>query len=191
VYFDLQYCSERTLDKQHHCRDHDHNQSQSHGHHKHKTRDVPAEESVPLSDTGTPPSVQPDEQPTLYLSHRHLSVYCTLFYTPNASSTPGEVPWTNFLSAMAAVGFAPEMLYGSVWSFTPIPPTMTTPTSLDLALCIQFHEPHPSGKIPYRTSRRHGRRLNRAYGWHGMIFKLEEKVKSLSAQTNSDSMQPQ
>ncbi|KAG4270342.1 hypothetical protein FPRO04_11501 [Fusarium proliferatum] len=42
-----------------------------------------------------------------------------------------------------------------------------TPTKLDVERGIHFHEPHPMGKTPFETVRRHGRRLTRAYGWHG------------------------
>jgi hypothetical protein len=40
---------------------------------------------------------------------------------------------------------------------------------------IQFHEPHPKGKLQYRDARRYGRRLQRAYGWCGAMFVLKEK----------------
>ena len=77
---------------------------------------------------------------------------------------PGEVSWTDFLHALVSTGFKPEKLYGSVWQFTP--------ANLDVERSIQFHEPHPSGKIPFRKARQHGRRLFRAYGWRGEMFKL-------------------
>jgi hypothetical protein len=38
---------------------------------------------------------------------------------------------------------------------------------------IQFHESHP-GKIPFKTARRHRRRLARAYGWNGGLFVAKE-----------------
>ena len=107
---------------------------------------------------------KPDAQPTLSISKRAFKVFSALFHRPSGSDIPGEVPWPDFLHAMSVTGFAPEKLYGSVWQFTP--------TKLDVERSIQFHEPHPSGKIPLRTARRHGRRLNRAYGWTGDMFKL-------------------
>lgn len=67
---------------------------------------------------------------------------------------------------MSSTGFAIEKLYGSVWQFTP--------SDLDVERSIQFHEPHPSGKIPFRMARRYGRRLFRAYGRHAGMFKLAE-----------------
>ena len=74
-------------------------------------------------------------------------------------------PWQDFLHAMAATGFVPSKLYGSVWQFTL--------TKLDVERSIQFHEPHPQGKIPFRTARCIARRLNRAHGWHGRMFVTE------------------
>jgi hypothetical protein len=103
-----------------------------------------------------------DARPIFTVANRAFRVFKTLFHTPSATDLPGEVAWTDFLFAMAATGFAPEKLYGSVWQFTP--------TRLDVERSIQFHEPHPRGKIPYRTARRIGRRLTRTYGWHGRMF---------------------
>jgi hypothetical protein len=68
----------------------------------------------------------------------------------------------DFLHAMASTGFVGQKLYGSVWHFQP--------TRLDVERSIQFHEPHPKGKIPFRAARHNGRRLSRAYGWHGGMF---------------------
>lgn len=89
------------------------------------------------------------------------------FSTLQWTSTPGEVTWNDFLHAMASTGFAAEKLYGPVWQFSP--------TNLDINRSIWFHEPHPHGKIPFTVARRHGRTLNRAYGWFGDMFVLREK----------------
>ena len=99
-------------------------------------------------------------------------MFKTLFFSPSTTSTPGEVAWSDFLYAMVAVGFVPEKLYGSVWQFSPDRDKLAVERS------IQFHEPHGANtKILYRIARRHGRRLNRAYGWDGSSFTLEEKSK--------------
>jgi hypothetical protein len=66
---------------------------------------------------------------------------------------------------MGSTGFAAQKLYGSIWQFTP--------TKLDVERSIQFHEPHPAVKIRFQVARRMGRRLTRAYGWHGGMFELE------------------
>ncbi|KAL8375630.1 hypothetical protein RB595_006959 [Gaeumannomyces hyphopodioides] len=101
-------------------------------------------------------------QPTFGVDARALKVFRTLFFTPNASSTPGEVHWTDFLHAMGSTGFLAKKLYGSAWQFQPTRPEMKE--------AIQFHEPHPHVKIPFREARRHGRRLERKYGWNGGMF---------------------
>ncbi|KAM3425302.1 hypothetical protein BST61_g7249 [Cercospora zeina] len=121
---------------------------------KPKTRGVPAPKPEPDGDTnGNLLEENPhDPQP---------------IFEVDARSTPGELPWADFVHALVATGFKHEKLYGSVWQFSP--------TKLDVERSIQFHEPHPSGKIPYLIVRRHGRRLNRACGWFGGMFKLAEK----------------
>ena len=107
-----------------------------------------------------------------FLNARALKVSKTLFFTPSATSTPGELAWTDFLYAMVSVGLIPEKLYGSVWQFSP------DPARLSVKRNIVFHEPHgTNSKISYWIARRHGRRLNRAYGWDGSSFTLEEKSK--------------
>ena len=100
------------------------------------------------------------------MDKRAYKVFSTLFYKPSRSSQPGEIAWTDFLHAMGVTGLSVEKLYGSVWQFTP--------TTLDVERGIQFHEPHSNGKIPFRTARRHGRRLFRAYGWYEDMFRLAE-----------------
>ncbi|EPE03056.1 hypothetical protein F503_08670 [Ophiostoma piceae UAMH 11346] len=119
------------------------------------------------TDTGTQPPV-PDVQPRIAVDARALKVLRILFFDPAANTTPGEVAWLDFLHALQATGFVAQKLYGSVWHFQPM--------TLDVERSIQFHEPHPRGKIPFATARRHGRRLNRAYGWHGGVFLLKEKA---------------
>jgi hypothetical protein len=111
-----------------------------------------------------PQRLIPDQQPRLAVSRRAFKVFSTLFHTPNQTDMPGEVPWPDFLHAMGSAGFKIEKRYGSVWLFTPM--------KLDAENSIQFHEPHPSGKIPFRTARRHGRRLYRTYGWTSDVFAL-------------------
>jgi hypothetical protein len=129
-----------------------------------KTRGVPQSIDTPPEQEQTA-SQMPDVLPIMRVDKRAFKVFSTLFRQPSQSDHPGETPWTDFLHAMASTGFGPEKLYGSVWQFTP--------TKLDVERSIQFHEPHPHAKIPFRNARRIGRRLNRAYGWHGGMFVLE------------------
>jgi hypothetical protein len=97
---------------------------------------------------------------------RALKVFRTLFYDPAITSTPGEVSWADFTYALTSTEkFTAEKLYGSVWQFGRIDgPSQSR---------IQFHEPHPRGKVPFVIARRHGRRLSRAYGWTRETFALK------------------
>ncbi|KAF9880965.1 hypothetical protein CkaCkLH20_01115 [Colletotrichum karsti] len=114
------------------------------------------------------PALQNGEEPKaekkalFKVNKRALKVFNTLFFNPSTSSSPGEIAWTEFLHAMQSIGFHMEKLYGSAWKFTP--------TKVDVESSIQFHEPHPSSKLPFVWARRMGRRLNREYGWDGDIF---------------------
>jgi hypothetical protein len=104
---------------------------------------------------------------TIIVDHRSFKVFRTLFFNPAVTSSPGEVLWNDFLHAMTSTGlFAAEKLYGSVWQFQRLEGDQSR---------IQFHEPHPRGRIPFMTARRHGRRLNRAFGWTGNTFVLKQK----------------
>jgi hypothetical protein len=116
---------------------------------------------------GPTPANAPDTRPTFSVDGRALKVFRTLFFNPAVTSTPGEVPWNDFLHALASVGFETIKLYGSAWQFRP--------RYLDVERNILFHEPHPRGKLSFTAARRYGRRLSRAYGWFGEMFVLGEK----------------
>lgn len=97
---------------------------------------------------------------------RELRVFSALFHQSSMKDAPSkEVIWDNFLAAMRAIGFDGKKVYGSVWRFTP-------PTSgvLVTETPINFHEPHPHGKLSFWDARRFGRRLNRAYGLGSASF---------------------
>ena len=96
------------------------------------------------------------------VSKRGFKVFATLFHNTTGEDTPGEVQWSEFLSAMVSVGFSVKKLDGSAWVFEP--------QNDMFRRSIIFHEPHPSNKIPFTTARRYGRRLERAYGWSSESF---------------------
>ncbi|EME42787.1 hypothetical protein DOTSEDRAFT_176085 [Dothistroma septosporum NZE10] len=135
---------------------------------KEKTRGTGAPEPSAMNHITSTEVDSSAHQSTFRVDARALKVFRTIFHTPSPNSNPGEIPWADFVHAMVSTGFRHEKLYGSVWQFNP--------TRLDVERGIQFHEPHPSPKIPYYMARRHGRRLNRAYGWGGGMFVLAEKV---------------
>ncbi|KGO36367.1 hypothetical protein PEX1_018120 [Penicillium expansum] len=132
-----------------------------------KTRGIP---QITIAITEAEDLTRPNtasREPTLFVDTRALKVFRTIFFNPTVTSTPGEVPWKDFLHAMVSVGFTAMKLYGSVWQFQP--------TRLNAQRSIQFHEPHPRGKLTFRVARLYGRMLNRAYGWVGEMFSLAQK----------------
>lgn len=129
--------------------------------------------SSDLSD-GMPAVMHPicaseEKQPVFRVDKRALKVFRVLFFDLDANTSPGELPWADFLHALGCTGFSSQKLYGSVWHFEP--------SRLDVERSIKFHEPHPHKKIPLLISRWHGRRFHRAYGWIGSMFFRIIKVK--------------
>ncbi|KAI4615211.1 hypothetical protein J4E83_006937 [Alternaria metachromatica] len=114
---------------------------------------------VASEETNTPPT------PRFTVGKKTQHTFSTIFFQPSASSHPGEVPWTEFLSAMNTIGFSPEKVYGSVWRFTPREGGVIT-----VKQPINFHEPHPEGKLRFEVARNYGRRLTRNYGIDGSSF---------------------
>lgn len=92
-----------------------------------------------------------------------LAIFKTLFYSPNDGELPRNMQWSEVVSALTKLGFSAEKLHGSAWHFTPM--------KLKIYRGIQFHEPHPGGEVPLWLVRCCGRRLTRAYGWDGTMFK--------------------
>ncbi|KAL8667893.1 MAG: hypothetical protein Q9202_000358 [Teloschistes flavicans] len=133
-----------------------------------KTRGETRESSSAHSDHDHHHQQQEAYQPPRFtVSKRGFKVFSTLYHDPSGDDPPGEIPWSEFLSAMASVGFSIRKLDGSAWVFEP----SSTATDDDLwRRSIIFHEPHPNNKIAYRVARRFGRRLERAYGWTGGTF---------------------
>ncbi|KAH7134979.1 hypothetical protein B0J11DRAFT_517262 [Dendryphion nanum] len=110
-------------------------------------------------------AVASTDESIFHVDRRSYKVFKALFYSNYVTNDiPGEIPWLDFVRAMIATGFTAEKLQGSAWQFTL--------QSSGVERAIQFHEPHPESKIPLTIARRHGRRLNRAYGWEGHMFHL-------------------
>ncbi|KAF5984951.1 hypothetical protein FBULB1_3144 [Fusarium bulbicola] len=107
-----------------------------------------------------------DPKPVFKVDRRALKTFRILFHDPAITSTPGEIPWNDFLHASTSVGLAAEKLYGSVWQFSP--------HTLEANKNIHFHEPHPHSKVPYLIARRLGRRLYQTYEWTGEQFVLDK-----------------
>ncbi|KAK3342123.1 hypothetical protein B0T25DRAFT_359738 [Lasiosphaeria hispida] len=129
---------------------------------KTKTRGEPKEPSTqPLV---APEHVDTRAEPTpIPVDPRALKVFRTLFFNPGVTSSTGEVAWQDFVYAMTSTGlFSAEKLYGSAWQFQRL--------DTENQSRIQFHQPHPRGKIRFTMARTMGRRLTRAFGWVGAMF---------------------
>lgn len=128
-----------------------------------KTRGPATELNIqtPLPESLNPESVL---STVIKVNKRAYTIFSSIFFNP-AQTTPGELPWTDFLYALSSAGFAIQKQHGSAWLFSPLDQIMRP---------IIFHEPHPSSKIPIHIVRRHGRRLRLAYGWTSKTFVLEE-----------------
>ena len=112
------------------------------------------------------PSSPPTALKQIAVDKRALKVFKTLFFVSSASSQPGEIPWTDFVHALVAVGFTAQKLYGSAWQFVP-------QGERAAGKPIQFHDPHPSNKLDFNVARGFGRSLNKHYGCNARVFVLE------------------
>ncbi|KAK7224168.1 hypothetical protein V2G26_012171 [Clonostachys chloroleuca] len=111
--------------------------------------------------------------PRFTVRNRAYRTFEVVFHVPSLDAPPGELAWTDFLHAMRAVGFNSEKLYGSVWRFIPKDGKVLGESA------INFHEPHPSGKLSFWTARRYGRPLTRNYGITRQSSSLAEKERQL------------
>ena len=120
----------------------------------------PPDDTTPRDTSGAP-----SPRPTIAVTKRAHKVFSSIFYSPTEDGRPGEIPWIEFLHALASAGFAIEKQHGSAWLFTP--------TDV-LKRPIIFHEPHPSSNIPIQIALRHGRRLRSTYGWTAETFAIAQ-----------------
>lgn len=105
--------------------------------------------------------------PSIFVDARALKVFRVLFYNPEVTSSPGEVPWKEFIHAIVCTGFSAQKLQGSMWQFHRV--------NDDGQQTILFHEPHPHKKLPFYVARSIGWRLNRHFQWSSERFELEKK----------------
>ncbi|KAG8525269.1 uncharacterized protein KY384_008913 [Bacidia gigantensis] len=133
---------------------------------KKKTRGQPSENIASSTDTDAQTTdddeTRPPPHPPITVPKRAYKTFKSLFGGIAEDEKAGEIPWTNFLSAMASAGFAIKKLDGSAWVFSPTDPL--------LLRSIIFHEPHPASKIGVNIARRIARRLSRAYNWTAGTF---------------------
>ncbi len=106
----------------------------------------------------SPPGTQ-----TFPLSNRAYKVMSALFPSSTQERTTGKILWRDFVHAFYKLDFDIKSLDGSAWYFEP---TWKRDSP------ITFHEPHPSGEIPFANLRRYASRLARKYGWGSGTFVL-------------------
>ncbi|KAI4192151.1 MAG: hypothetical protein LQ348_003254 [Seirophora lacunosa] len=89
---------------------------------KAKTRGLPRNASfAPERDFENDAHTENDFQiPMFDVSKRGFKVFTTLFHTSTEEEPPGDLPWSDFLSAMASIGFSIKKLDGSAWVFAPV-----------------------------------------------------------------------
>ena len=95
-------------------------------------------------------------------SNKDFKTFSSLFRSPAAEGSAGELDWKKFVHAMTQVGFTAQHLDGSAWVFAKVPG----------AGRILIHEPHPESKITPHIARRIARRLQRNFGWSSETFVL-------------------
>ncbi|KAL8277155.1 hypothetical protein RQP46_010483 [Phenoliferia psychrophenolica] len=92
-------------------------------------------------------------------------VYDTFDQYLGSSAVRTDVPWTEFLYAMKAIGFEGRKTVGSSWKFHPTGKIANNDS-------ISFHEPHPdSSQRPNQVSWT-GKRLKRTYGLTMDLFQI-------------------
>lgn len=129
---------------------------------KEKTRGAPGNPEAEPEQERDP---SPEATQVFTVNKTDHRIFKMLFHMPEDNATPiKKTTWRAFCTALTNLGFSAEHLPGSAWQFEP-------PAHLGLGRGISFHEPHPSDEIHLDMARKLGRRLNRAYGWHGAMFK--------------------
>ena len=131
----------------------------------------------PIPDSIFPPRNSlgdPGIWPRYAVDARALKVFHALFHVPSSGTFPSqEISWPDFVHALNVVGLRAEKLYGSAWVFEAVDPCARLEGSL------LFHEPWPSGRLPYATLRRYGRRLRLMFRWHRRTFQRALKTTGL------------
>ncbi|KAL6695568.1 hypothetical protein J3F84DRAFT_408580 [Trichoderma pleuroticola] len=126
-----------------------------------------AHKAVTQGDVNSVEEVTPEIIPVIPVDTRALKVFRVLFYNPDVTSSPGEVPWNDFIHAMTCTGFSAQKLQGSIWQFSR--------ANDDGQQTILFHEPHPHKKVPFYVARSMGWRLSKHFQWSLKNFELKKK----------------
>jgi hypothetical protein len=107
----------------------------------------------------------PSSQASMPVSSDSLTLFTRMFTAD--PSTPGEIYWTEFVSAMADAGCSVMPGGGSCFTFTHVDEEGQKHSMV-------FHRPHPEPSMSKERLRSFGSRLNRRWGWSEETFCLKE-----------------
>jgi len=111
----------------------------------------------------------PELQVTIPVKPTTLRIFSMMFSSA-AEAGAKLVNWDDFVLAMQDAGFSSRQTTGSEVVFQP-----EEGNQWGWAGRINFHKPHPAGKIDRVLLRAMGRRMRRWYGWEEWVFVVREK----------------
>ena len=135
---------------------------------KPKVKTRPTAQPTSSSDDTTwdpkPIASLPSQQAPVPVSSNSLTLLTRMFTAD--ITTPSEIYWTDFVSAMADAGCSITPGGGSCFTFTHV-------DEKDQKHSIVFHRPHPEPSMSKERLRSFGSRLNRRWGWSEATFELK------------------
>jgi hypothetical protein len=133
---------------------------------KTKTRPTAPPTSSAVDSTWNPKPIAqlPSQKASVLVSSDSLTLFTRMFVAD--PSTPGEIYWTEFVSAMADAGCSVMPGGGSCFTFTHVDDEGQKHSMV-------FHRPHPEPSMGKERLRSFGSRLNRRWGWSETTFCLK------------------
>lgn len=104
---------------------------------------------------------------SVLVSSKSLTLFVRMFTTN--PDTPGEIYWTDFVSAMADAGCSIMPGGGSCFTFTHVDEEGTKRSMV-------FHRPHPEPSMSKERLKSFGSRLNRRWSWTEATFALKARI---------------
>ncbi|KEQ75458.1 hypothetical protein M436DRAFT_70947 [Aureobasidium namibiae CBS 147.97] len=121
----------------------------------------------PADDTTWDPKpivLPPSSATSIQVSSDSLTLLTRMFTAD--STTPGEIYWTDFVSAMADAGCSVMPGGGSCFTFTHV-------DEKEQKHSMVFHRPHPEPSMSKDRLRSFGSRLSRRWGWSEKTFAVK------------------
>lgn len=102
---------------------------------------------------------------SVLVSSKSLTLFERMFTAD--PTTPGDIYWTDFVSAMADAGCSVMPGGGSCFTFTHLDETGQKHSMV-------FHRPHPEPNMSKERLKSFGSRLNRRWGWSEATFAVKK-----------------